>query len=124
MSWCKTAIRAADASLKEGNRRRGSRKPRPSDSDFPTFCTRRQAWKKRRLACAGAIRFLLRDPQRLEQLFVTRRLPMEALISKTGIPKKLLDRYRKYVIAAVIILSGDYPALSSYFAYIGKEPAL
>jgi len=117
------SIRAADASLKE-EIAAVAVECRAFGFGFSDLLHASPRQEKTRLACAGAIQFLLRDPQRLEQLFVTRRLPMQALISKTGISKKLLDRYRKYVIAAVIILSGDYPALSSYFTSIGKEPAL
>lgn len=79
---------------------------------------------KTRNACARAVRFLLCDPVRLEQLFRTHQLPMQALIQQAGLSKKLLDRYRKYIITAVVVLTGDYPELAGYFTFIGKEAVL
>lgn len=79
---------------------------------------------KTRSACARAVRFLLRDSSSLERLFKSRQLPTQALIQQAGLSRKLLDRYRKYIIVATVVLSGDYPALAEYFTFIGKEAAL
>ena len=35
-------------------------------------------------------------------------LPVKRLIAELGVNEKILERYRKYIIAAVIILIGDY----------------
>ena len=35
-------------------------------------------------------------------------LPIKRLMSELGVNEKILERYRKYIIAAVIILIGDY----------------
>lgn len=77
--------------------------------------------EKTRSACARAVRFLLCDPERLERLFETHQLPMQALIQQAFLSKKLLDRHRKYIITATIVLTGDYPALAEYFTFIGNE---
>jgi len=36
------------------------------------------------------------------------------------VPRKVLERHRKYIIAAVVILTGDYPGLTDYLDP-GKE---
>jgi RNA polymerase sigma factor len=43
---------------------------------------------------------------------------MKELVSATGISRKILDRHRRYIIAAVEILSGDYPLLAEYMQFI------
>jgi N-acetylmuramoyl-L-alanine amidase len=37
------------------------------------------------------------------------------------VSKKFLDRCRKYIIMAILILDGDYPQLSEYLKFIRKE---
>ena len=34
--------------------------------------------------------------------------------------RKILDRHRRYIIAAAEILSGEYPVLAEYLGYIRK----
>ena len=43
------------------------------------------------------------------------------ITDKTGVNKKILDRYRRYIIMAVIILNGEYPLLADYLKYVRKE---
>lgn len=71
--------------------------------------------------CFAAIRAMLTPPPLVPELKKTRRLPLQTLIERTGLPRKLLDRHRRYVIAASLILSGEYPALSEYFQSVRKE---
>jgi RNA polymerase sigma factor len=39
----------------------------------------------------------------------------------THVPRKILERHRKYIIAAIEILSGEYPYLADYLRYIREE---
>lgn len=73
-------------------------------------------------SCARAVNALLDAPILRETLLRTGQLPMKALEERSGVPRKLLDRHRKYIIAAAILLSGDYPGLSEYMRFIRKEP--
>ncbi len=119
----RSSIRAADASLKDeiaavADACRGF------GFGFSDLVQSSPRQDKTRNACALAVRFLLRDPERLDQLFRTHQLPMQALVQQTGLSKKLLDRYRKYIITATVVLAGDYPVLTGYFTFIGKEAAL
>ena len=45
---------------------------------------------------------------------------MKELEKLSRIPRKILDRHRKYLIAAVEILHGEYPLLAEYMSYIRK----
>ena len=51
----------------------------------------------------------------------SKQLPIKIIEKNTDIPRKILERYRKYLIAVAEILSGDYPYLSEYLSYIKKE---
>jgi RNA polymerase sigma factor len=73
---------------------------------------------KTRNACACAVRFLLSGPDRIDRLYRTHQLPTQALADEAGVSKKILDRYRKYIITATIVLTGDYPELKEYFTFI------
>ncbi len=74
-----------------------------------------------RHGCFAAIRAMLTPPPLVPELQKTHRLPLQALIERTGLPRKLLDRHRRYVIAASLILHGEYPGLAAYFQSVKKE---
>lgn len=76
--------------------------------------------EKTRKACAAAVRSLLAEPALLSELRKTRTLPMKELAGRSGVPRKVLDRHRKYLIAAAELLSGDFPILAQYMDYIRK----
>ncbi len=71
--------------------------------------------------CARAVRALLADPSLLDRLRKSGTLPMKELSAASGVGRKILDRHRRYLIAAAEILAGDFPLLSGYMAYIRKE---
>lgn len=70
--------------------------------------------EKTRRACAKAIRVLFYSATLFASLQNTRCLPVTALAQESGVSKKLIDRHRKFIIAAALLLDGDYPFLSSY----------
>ncbi len=119
----RSSVRAADATLKEEIAAL-SAICKAFGFGFSDLMQVSPRQDKTRNACARAVRFLLCDPDRIDQLFRTHQLPMQALIQQVGLSKKLLDRYRKYIITATIVLSGDYPGLAGYFTFIGKEAVL
>ncbi len=81
-----------------------------------TECSPRQ--DKTRKECARAIRTMLADPLLLSSLEKSRKLPIRALASASGVSHKTLDRYRKYIIMAVLILDGDFPQIAEYLKYV------
>jgi RNA polymerase sigma factor len=48
-------------------------------------------------------------------------LPLNIIEKYTNVPRKLLERHRKYIIAALEIMSGDFPNLAGYMEYIHQE---
>lgn len=73
---------------------------------------------KTRDACALALRVLLADPALMAGMRRSRTLPMKELSAASGVSRKVLDRHRRYVIAAAEILSGDFPVLSGYLSFV------
>lgn len=76
---------------------------------------------KTRTACTKAVAFLLRNPLLIDKLRETGLLPIQLLEKNAQVPRKILERHRKYIIAAVEMLSGEYPALAEYLRFIREE---
>ena len=81
-----------------------------------TDCSPRQ--EKTKQECAVAVRQMLSRSELLSELEKTHRLPIRPLSASSGVPRKTLDRYRKYLIMAVLVLSGDYPFLQEYLKFM------
>ena len=87
-----------------------------------TECSPQQ--EKTRRECAVAIRGLLKDPPLLVKLLrQNHKLPMTELYKLSGVSRKTLDRYRKYIIMAALILSDDYPQLAGYLKFVKEGEA-
>jgi len=72
-------------------------------------------------ACRSAVVFVIKTPMLLQALRSSGMLPIKIIEKNTGLPRKVLERHRKYIIAAVEILDGDYPCLSEYMSYIKRS---
>ena len=77
--------------------------------------------EKTRLECGRAVSYILDNPELSDRIGSTGKLPINDISQGTGISRKTLDRYRKYIIMAVVILKGDYPHISEYLKSIRKE---
>ncbi len=74
-----------------------------------------------RKSCAKAVNYILDNPILLNDLKETQLLPTKIIEKNTGVPRKTIERHRKYIIAAVEILSGSYPHLAEYMNFIREE---
>ena len=70
--------------------------------------------QKTRQKCALAICTLLEDPALIRKMRESRQLPAKEIMKKSGTPRKILENHRKYIIAGVEILYGEYPLLAEY----------
>lgn len=77
--------------------------------------------KKTKLACAIIIEYMMNQPELVQALKRTKQLPLQNIEQNTKITRKIIERHRKYIIAAVVILSGEYPYLADYIRAIGRE---
>lgn len=73
---------------------------------------------KTKRSCAEAINYMLSSEIFIEELRNSKQLPLKSIEKNTKVPRKILERHRKYIIAAIEILSGGFPHLSEYLRYI------
>lgn len=76
---------------------------------------------KTKVACARAVSYLLQNPLMMSQMQELKQLPVKTIKEKTRLPRKIIERHRKYIIAVAEILHGDYPYLAEYVSYIREE---
>ncbi|MDN5293430.1 MAG: polymerase sigma factor [Eubacteriales bacterium] len=67
-----------------------------------------------RLSCLEIARVIVRDKELLDYVQRRKELPLKALTARVAVSRKTLERQRKYLVALVVILSGDYPCLQEY----------
>jgi RNA polymerase sigma factor len=77
--------------------------------------------KKTKKACAKAVNYMLQNPVLVSELRTSKQLSLKILEKNADVPRKILERHRKYIIAAIEILSGGYPYLAEYLRYIREE---
>ena len=76
---------------------------------------------KTKEACRDAVLFLLSSPVLFREMKASGMLPIKIIGNNIDLPRKILERHRKYIIAAAEILNGDYPCLSEYLGYIKRS---
>lgn len=79
--------------------------------------------KRTRGYCARAVNWMLDLPARILRMRQRRSLPVMELSTACEISHKVVDRHRRYIIAATEILDGDFPQLSEYLRYIKRDKA-
>jgi len=70
--------------------------------------------KQTKQVCSKIISFLHNDRQAREQMLHNKMLPLNLIEKELGIKRKKFERHRKYIIAVLLIMSGDYPYLEEY----------
>ncbi len=77
--------------------------------------------KKTKKSCAMAVAYVLNNSLITNELKRSKQLPLKIIEKNTKVPRKILERHRKYIIAAIEILSGEYPSLAEYLQFIREE---
>ncbi len=77
--------------------------------------------RKTREGCAGVLRLIFMPPPLTELLKKSKKLPITEILARGNADRKLMERHRKYLIAAAVILEGDYPQLSEYLKYLKPD---
>ncbi len=77
--------------------------------------------QKSRKKCAAVIAVLIKQEEVFQALENTKTLPMKELIRQSGISGKVIEKHRRYIIAAALILHGDYPLLAEYLHIVREE---
>lgn len=69
-------------------------------------------------ACARAIRYAAGNPQLLDELLRTQKLPMSQLVSGSGAERKTLERHRRYILVMLLIQTNGYEMIRSHLRRI------
>ncbi|NLJ31904.1 MAG: RNA polymerase subunit sigma [Clostridiales bacterium] len=77
--------------------------------------------RKTKKSCAKAVACIVRSPILTGEMRASKTLPLKTLEKNTGVPRKILERHRKYIIAAAEIMAGDYPFLADYMRFVREE---
>ncbi len=78
---------------------------------------------KTKLVCGSAVMYLVQNPLLMNEMRRTKTLPLKIIEKNNNLPRKVLERHRKYIIAGAEIISGDYPILSEYLRFMREENA-
>ena len=70
--------------------------------------------KKTKDACKSAIIYITENDLIFHEMANSCQLPLKIIEKNTGVPRKILERHRKYIIAVTEILKGEYPCLTPY----------
>lgn len=70
--------------------------------------------KQTRQICREVIHFLMGNPILLNETMYSKSLPLIQIEKILSIRRKKFERHRKYILAVLIIKSGDYPYLAEY----------
>lgn len=65
-------------------------------------------------ACKTVIYEMINNEKLLEAFQNEKRLPVVELTRITGIKRKLIEDHRRYIVAAIIIHTGDFPYMQEY----------
>ena len=57
---------------------------------------------------------VIKSPEVMQTICLKRYFPIKAISQITGLPQKKLERARTYIIASLVIKTGDYELLSEY----------
>ena len=76
--------------------------------------------EKTKISCAKAVRTLIASAALMAAMRLKHLLPIMELSRASGVIRKILERYRRYIIASAEILDGDFPILASYLQHIKR----
>jgi RNA polymerase sigma factor len=70
--------------------------------------------QKTKTACTAAVSYMVSYPLLCSEMRRLKNLPLKLIEKDMKVSRKILERHRKYIIAAIEILTGDYPGLADY----------
>ena len=71
--------------------------------------------RKTKRLCFDAVRYITGNQELTDIVFKKHILPIKEITDNMPSNRKTLERHRKYIITAVVVLTQDYPAIAEYF---------
>lgn len=87
-------------------------------SDLPDVSPKHQ---KTRSECAKAVRYMITHPTLVADMRRNHCLPMKILQESCDLPRKTLERHRKYIVTAIEACLGEYPVISEYLKHMTES---
>lgn len=87
-------------------------------SDVADNCPRQERTLS---ACARAVRYAADNTALLDELLRTKKLPLNQLALGSGVPRKTLERHRKYVLAMLLIQTNGYELIRGHLYHVLKK---
>ncbi len=69
---------------------------------------------KTKASCWDIISFMMENPDLVDFMRQKNQIPAKKITDYVDVPRKIVERHRKYLIAATEIMCGDYPLLADY----------
>lgn len=71
-------------------------------------------------ACRKALQYAKENPNLLDELLQTKRLPIGQLCAGSGVERKTLERHRKYMVALLLIYINGYEIIRGHLKQVMK----
>lgn len=71
--------------------------------------------------CKRVIRYAKDNPEILEELLQTKKLPLKKLIDGSQADRKTIERHRKYVVTMLLILTNGYDIIRGHLVNVLRE---
>lgn len=75
-------------------------------------------------ACRKALQYARENPELLDDLLQTKRLPIGQLAAGSGVERKTLERHRKYMVALLLIYTNGYEIIRGHLKQVMKGVAV
>lgn len=75
-------------------------------------------------ACRKALQYARENPELLDDLLKTKRLPIGQLAAGSGVERKTLERHRKYMVALLLIYTNGYEIIRGHLKQVMKGVAV
>lgn len=72
-------------------------------------------------ACKRAIRWAGDNPELLEELLRTKKLPLSKLVKGSGVERKKLERHRKYILVMLLVQTNGYEIMRGHLRRVLRE---
>jgi RNA polymerase sigma factor len=71
-------------------------------------------WKSTRIKYNKILNYIIKSEEVIEEIIKNNKLPISIIEENVGVPRKTIERSRKYIISVIIILLGDYHYIKEY----------
>ncbi len=90
-------------------------------SDVADNCPKQQRTLE---ACRKALQYARENPELLDDLLKTKKLPIGQLTAGSGVERKTLERHRKYMVALLLIYTNGYEIIRGHLKQVMKGVAV